>query len=696
MFKKFLDFSRSLRIKFIIWVAIVSIATMIAGMALIVSVTRDAQQKALLSKASSIALFVSKLVIDPILYKDVLKIDAIVSDACKDDDVLFVFVNDENGHLLNTPLEGIDNEDEEINSMFGDLMSSNSDEIVKQLLASKNILNVNVPVRFSDNNLGSVTVGVTKNKLKKLILKTMAVMSLIVILVMVAQSIALFFLFNSLVFKRFSFIYAATNTLASGDLTARIEIKTDDEIGGLASAINKLAENLNHIIKGTKEVVLKVSTISQQVTEYFKGMLEDVKKQRKSLNDTGISIEAIDKTISEVAQGADNFAVISENASLGITELASSIKEVADNVNQLSNQAADAASSVEEFVASIKEISDSLENVSASTEDTTSAVTQINTVVIEVEKAAEESAILAEKVTNEAGSKGIVAGQEAVKGIVTIMETVKGLHDVIGILGKKSDEIGKIINVIDDISDQTSLLALNASILAAQSGEHGKGFSVVAEEIKALAVKTRQSTKEIVELVNTVQEDTKKSVEMVAVGMKKVEEGTNLVKKVNEALQIIKQSSEVSTEKSKLIQRAAAEQTMAIKQITHTITEITEQIEHIAKATTEQSKGSRLIKESVERINELSQQIKKTTGEQREVSNHIKTLVENVSQQAETLKKTTDLQKDSSRNIVESVNEIENVSEENVKRAFQMAETIKELETVTRDLLNEIEKFRVS
>ncbi len=145
----------------------------------------------------------------------------------------------------------------------------------------------------------------------------------------------------------------------------------------------------------------------------------------------------------------------------------------------------------------------------------------------QVETNANETARLSEQVSEDAQS-GVESLQKTLSGIDRIKETSRTAAGVIESLGKRISDIGNILNVIDDVAEQTNLLALNAAIIAAQAGEHGKGFAVVAEEIKDLAERTGASTKEIAELIRSIQEESRNAVAVMNQGVKNVEEGVQL------------------------------------------------------------------------------------------------------------------------------------------------------------------------
>ena len=162
--------------------------------------------------------------------------------------------------------------------------------------------------------------------------------------------------------------------------------------------------------------------------------------------------------------------------------------------------------------------------------------------------------------------------------------------------GKSSNQIGEIIGVIDDIADQTNLLALNAAIEAARAGEQGRGFAVVADEVRKLAERTSKATKEITQMIQNIQTETKSAVEAMQSGTKQVELGVESTTKAGSSLHDIIKTSEEVGNMVMLIATAATEQASATE-------EINSNIEQIAKITQETATGAN---ESAKAVHELS------------------------------------------------------------------------------------------
>jgi methyl-accepting chemotaxis protein len=339
-------------------------------------------------------------------------------------------------------------------------------------------------------------------------------------------------------------------------------------------------------------------------------------------------------------------------------------------------------------------VSANTDALSSSAEQTSSSITEMSSSVKEVEQRAVESARLAEKVSLDASERGMTAAQEAITGMQNIKETVEATATVVNRLGKRSHEIGQILKVIDEVTDQTSLLALNAAILAAQAGEHGKGFAVVAEEIKDLAERTAASTQEIAGLITSVQEETAESVQAMGRGLKAVESGVDLVNVTSEVLEQVANSSRQSADMARAIEKTTAEQAKGVVQITETALSISVQLEHIAGALQEQRKGSERIVQAAERMRDITRQVKSSTQEQSSGSRAIADAVESITMQASQVARSATEQSLGAQQISDAISRIQKITGDTVDVSLEMDKAVKALKQHADAIRAELDNFK--
>ena len=246
--------------------------------------------------------------------------------------------------------------------------------------------------------------------------------------------------------------------------------------------------------------------------------------------------------------------------------------------------------------------------VQASSVSETSA--SIDQMVASIQRVADTAKVLLDisNRSREEVHSGIATMEKATDGLTRINTTINSSGEIIGALGQRADDIGKIIEVIDDLAEQTNLLALNAAIEAARAGEHGLGFAVVADEVRKLAEKSAQSTKEISELIQSIQKEARKAVENMDRSTSIVNEGLELGGELNSALRKI---SNVVTEVYKFAQEIGAatnEQSHGSSQIARATTRLNEITHEINSAVEEQASGAQAVVKAMERMRELVQQ----------------------------------------------------------------------------------------
>jgi methyl-accepting chemotaxis protein len=262
-------------------------------------------------------------------------------------------------------------------------------------------------------------------------------------------------------------------------------------------------------------------------------------------------------------------------------------------------------------------------------------------------------------------------------------------------LAAKTEDIGKIIDLIDGVNEQTSLLALNAAIIAAQAGEHGRGFSVVANEMRELSDKTADSTKEIAGLISSVQTESRTAVGVVEKGARMVDEGVRLIDDVQSMLEGVRENSERSSEASRAIANTSAEQAIEIKKVMEMAQKMSEMFQYIASAATEQSAGSGQIIRATEEMRELASYATRAMAAQTPRISSIGHASERAQEMAEVILEATREEARGSEEIVSNIQNIRSITDSNADALRSLHQMAQRLSGRVRQLKEGIDRFKV-
>jgi methyl-accepting chemotaxis protein len=347
-------------------------------------------------------------------------------------------------------------------------------------------------------------------------------------------------------------------------------------------------------------------------------------------------LSAMSDALKEINEHIEVLAARAEESSTSIQGMTHTTDQVAENMGELGVSVRESVASIEEMTFSIKEVAKNVDALSLTAEETSASMNEMDVSIDQVQSNANETARLSEEVTRDAehGAESIL---KTIGEIYRIKESSQEAVAVISNLGSRIDAIGQILNVIDEVAEQTNLLALNAAIITAQAGEHGKGFAVVAEQIKDLAERSGASTKEIADLIKTIQSESRNAIQAVERGAQNVDRGVQVSNEAERALKKILESSEKSTDMVRAIARATVEQAKGSKQVTDSIGRIAETVQQIAAATAEQARGSELIMTTGERMRGISQQVERSSQEQARGGRQVSQAIESIRAMAERL-----------------------------------------------------------
>jgi len=486
---------------------------------------------------------------------------------------------------------------------------------------------------------------------------------------------------------------AQVERVRDGDLRPSSPVGIDDELGRLGRAFGGMTAALRSTLLKAARAADRVDEAATQVSEVSASIGSASAGQVAGLEKAAASTAAINRQVSGIAESSEALTRSVEEASSSVLELGAAAEQLHQTSQALNGQVDEVSSSIEQMVRNVGHVTESTRVLADAALETSSSLNEMGQSMSEVDGHAVETARLSGRVV-ELAESGRARMRRSSEGMESIRSATEAARSVIQGLSGRVADIGKVVDVIDDVADETNLLALNAAIIAAQAGEQGKAFSVVADEIKDLADRVLSSTKEIASLIGSVQDESARAAQAIELGTTRVHEGMDLSAGVGAALEEITAAARDCGQRTQDIVNAVREHAKATLHAGRLMERVNSRVDEIRVAASQQASAHEVVMRSAAVMRDVAHQTQRTAEEQASGSARIRDGMEVVCDVVDRIHAALREQSEACRSAVSFLEEIHERTLSHDESAQRLQDATRTLQRQAAGLRADLQRFQ--